>query len=60
MSFGPFAVLQVSSDTTLDFMNTDGEIVGLHYAFLVSEVEFDEIFDRIRERQLARAPGAGS
>jgi catechol 2,3-dioxygenase-like lactoylglutathione lyase family enzyme len=49
---GPFAVVQMG-DTSLDFMTTDGEIVSQHYAFLVSEAEFDEIFGRIRERQLA-------
>jgi catechol 2,3-dioxygenase-like lactoylglutathione lyase family enzyme len=49
---GPFAVVQIG-DTSLDFMDTDGEIVSQHYAFLVSEAEFDEIFGRIRERQLA-------
>jgi catechol 2,3-dioxygenase-like lactoylglutathione lyase family enzyme len=49
---GPFAVVQIG-DTSLDFMDTDGDIVSQHYAFLVSEAEFDEIFGRIRERQLA-------
>jgi catechol 2,3-dioxygenase-like lactoylglutathione lyase family enzyme len=49
---GPFAAVQVG-DTSLDYMNADGEIVSQHYAFLVSETEFDEIFGRIRERQLA-------
>jgi len=33
-------------------MNTDGDIVPQHYAFLTSETEFDEIFDRIQERDL--------
>jgi catechol 2,3-dioxygenase-like lactoylglutathione lyase family enzyme len=49
---GPFAVLRVSADTTLDFVETDGEIPQLHYAFLVTESEFDEIFERIRSRGL--------
>jgi catechol 2,3-dioxygenase-like lactoylglutathione lyase family enzyme len=39
---GPFAVLQVSGDTTLDFMDTDGEVASQHYAFLASEAEFDD------------------
>jgi len=51
LSFGPFAVVQIG-DTSLDFMESDGEIVSQHYAFLVSEQEFDEIFGRIRERGL--------
>ena len=41
----PFAVVQVD-ETTLDFMDTDGEIASLHYAFLVSDAEFDAIFRR--------------
>ena len=54
---GPFAVVQVG-DTSLDFMDAkeyggeSDEIPSQHYAFLVSESEFDEIFARIRERQL--------
>src|SRR5215510_3331915 len=49
---GPFAVVRVSEDTSLDFINADGEITSQHYAFLVDENEFDEIFERIRERRL--------
>ena len=52
LQLGPFAVVQIA-DTSLDFMESDGEIVSQHYAFLVSEMEFDEIFGRIRERGLA-------
>ena len=48
---GPFAAVQVG-DTSLDYMEADGEIVSQHYAFLVSEAEFDEIFARIRDRRL--------
>jgi catechol 2,3-dioxygenase-like lactoylglutathione lyase family enzyme len=50
---GPFSVVQVSDDTSLDYIDTAGEITSQHYAFLVSEVEFDEIFERIRERRLS-------
>ncbi|HEY3941158.1 MAG TPA: VOC family protein [Acidimicrobiales bacterium] len=50
--FGPFAVLKVSGETTLDFVDTDGDIAPLHYAFLVSEEEFDQVFARIGERGL--------
>jgi catechol 2,3-dioxygenase-like lactoylglutathione lyase family enzyme len=48
---GHFAVVQVG-DTSLDFVETDGEIAQRHFAFLVSEREFDEIFARIRERNM--------
>ena len=49
---GPFAVVRVSDDTSLDYITADGEITSQHYAFLVDENEFDEIFERIRERRL--------
>ena len=56
---GPFAVIQVG-DTSLDYMNVEDyrtganhEIASQHYAFLVSEADFDEIFARIRDRRLA-------
>jgi catechol 2,3-dioxygenase-like lactoylglutathione lyase family enzyme len=49
---GPFALVQVTADTTLDFVDTDGDIHSQHYAFLVTEEEFDEIFARVRERHL--------
>jgi catechol 2,3-dioxygenase-like lactoylglutathione lyase family enzyme len=49
---GPFAVVKVGGDTSLDYMETEGEIISQHYAFLVSEAEFDEIFARIRARSL--------
>lgn len=49
--FSHFAVVQIG-DTSLDYADTDDEITPQHYAFLVSETEFDEIFGRIRERGL--------
>lgn len=50
---GPFAVVQVG-DTSLDFdeHGGDGPITSQHYAFLVSETEFDAIFARIQARGL--------
>ncbi|MCI2420784.1 VOC family protein [Saccharopolyspora sp. K220] len=51
--FGPFVCVQTSNDVTLDYLETDGEIIAQHYAFLVSEAEFDEIFGRIKAQQLA-------
>ena len=50
---GPFAVVHVSADTSLDYHDADGEITSQHYAFLVDESEFDAIFARIRDRRLA-------
>lgn len=46
--FGPFLPVETSNGVTLDFMDGDPErIAPQHYAFLVSEEEFDEIFGRI-------------
>jgi catechol 2,3-dioxygenase-like lactoylglutathione lyase family enzyme len=50
--YGPFLMVEAANSVTLDFMDTDGQIAPQHYAFLISEPEFDEIFGRIRERNL--------
>ena len=49
VTLGHFAVVRVGSTTTLDFVDVDGPITSQHYAFLVTEAEFDEIFGRIAE-----------
>ncbi len=49
---GPFAEVRVDNDVSLDFADADGDIRAQHYAFLISEDEFDEIFARIRRRDL--------
>lgn len=46
-----FAVVQVG-ETSLDLIQTDEKISSRHFAFLVSEAEFDEIFERVRARGL--------
>jgi catechol 2,3-dioxygenase-like lactoylglutathione lyase family enzyme len=46
--FGPFIVVDTSNGVSLDFMSTDEPLIIEHYAFLVSETEFDEIFGRIK------------
>ena len=50
--FGPFLVVAVDNEVTLDFIDDPGPIHSQHYAFLVSEDEFDQIWTRIRERDL--------
>ena len=50
--FGRFLVVQADNGVSLDFAETSGQITAQHYAFLVSEKEFDEAFDRIREQDL--------
>ena len=44
-SFGSFAVVEVSNRVSLDFL--EGDVHPQHYAFLVGDAEFDEIFARI-------------
>ena len=51
--YGPFLVVQVDNDVSLDFADDDGPVRPQHYAFLVSEPDFDEIFGRIRARDLS-------
>ena len=46
-------MVTAANGANIDFMNADGEITPQHYAFLVSELEFDEIFGRIGERALS-------
>ena len=46
--YGPFFGVEIDNGVTLDFMQIDGEVDSQHYAFLVGESEFDEIFGRIR------------
>ena len=51
--WGPFHMVTTENDANLDYMDTDGEIKPQHYAFLISEDDFDEIFGRIRDRELS-------
>lgn len=51
-TYGPFAVLQVDNEVSLDFADDHGEPQPEHYAFLVGEEEFDQIHSRIVERGL--------
>jgi catechol 2,3-dioxygenase-like lactoylglutathione lyase family enzyme len=50
-AYGPFLVVQVENDVSLDFIDVE-ELHPQHYAFLVGEGEFDQILERIRERGL--------
>lgn len=51
--FGPFWAVSLENGVTLDYIQTDAQFIIEHYAFLVSESEFDAIFGRIRARELA-------
>jgi hypothetical protein len=65
--FGPFAVVELQNGVSLDFMDVDGEIAAQHYAFLISEEEFDAVARRLQERGVAtwadpghRTPGSNT
>jgi len=49
--YGPFLVVQVDNNVSLDFLQV-ADPHPQHYAFLVGEDDFDAIFGRIRERDL--------
>jgi catechol 2,3-dioxygenase-like lactoylglutathione lyase family enzyme len=50
--YGPFRVVRLGNDVSLDVVQDPGGVHPQHYAFLVGEEEFDEIFDRITARGL--------
>ena len=47
-----FLVVALDNGVSLDFMERAGDIAPQHYAFLVSDSEFDAIVSRIRARGL--------
>ena len=47
--FMHFLVVDLSNDVSIDYFETTEHLTIQHYAFLVSEKEFDECFDRVRE-----------
>ncbi|ARX87122.1 MULTISPECIES: VOC family protein [Streptomyces] len=52
--WGPFIAVELSNTVTLDFATIPAEsITPQHYAFLVSEEEFDAAYAKITERGLA-------
>jgi len=51
-TYGPFVVVQVDNEVSLDFLDGIDQIRPQHYAFLVGDSEFDEIYGRIVERGL--------
>lgn len=59
---GHFHQVHLSNDVDLDVMTVPAPIRPQHYAFLVSDAEFDEIFGRIRARGIdfyANPDGSG-
>lgn len=53
VEWGPFIPVATSNGVTLDFATFPAEsIIAQHYAFLISEEEFDASFARIRQAGL--------
>ncbi len=50
--YGPFVVVQTDNEVSLDYSDAHGRPQPQHYAFRVSDVEFDEIQARIVDRGL--------
>jgi catechol 2,3-dioxygenase-like lactoylglutathione lyase family enzyme len=50
--FGPFLCVETANGVSLDYADHAGPFAPSHYAFLVSEDEFEAIFARVTERQL--------
>jgi catechol 2,3-dioxygenase-like lactoylglutathione lyase family enzyme len=51
-TFGPFRVVELDNEVSLDFADDHGPVHPQHYAFLVDESDWDDIFARIQERAL--------
>jgi catechol 2,3-dioxygenase-like lactoylglutathione lyase family enzyme len=45
--WGYFVPVRVANGVTLDYMGVDGAVAPQHYAFLVSEEEFDAVHARL-------------
>ena len=50
--FGPFDVVELDNGVSLDFGKWDGDITPQHYAFLISEADFDAVLGRIHGQNL--------
>ncbi|MWA14212.1 VOC family protein [Streptomyces sp. BA2] len=49
--WGPFIAVQLSNSVTLDFAGIPADkITPQHYAFLISEAEFDAAYEKIKAR----------
>jgi catechol 2,3-dioxygenase-like lactoylglutathione lyase family enzyme len=56
--YGPFFIVNVDNGVSLDFadVGADDEVVPQHYAFLISEDDFDGVYARVMERGLTIWP----
>src|SRR5262245_3935230 len=56
---GHFAPVRINESLTLDWDDRD-EFEGHHYAFMVTESDFDAIFGRLKAEQVVYGSGPGS
>ena len=56
-NWGPFSIVKVNDTLTLDLVNEEKDFADHHYAFKVSEREFDEIMQRLQKKQVQLASG---
>jgi catechol 2,3-dioxygenase-like lactoylglutathione lyase family enzyme len=57
---GHFAQVGVNDTLTMDFADAKGTVAGQHYAFHVSDSEFDAILQRVKDAGLAFGSGPQS
>ena len=50
--FYHFHVVKLDNGVSMDFCEGDGKISMQHYAFLIGEDDFDQVFARVRARDL--------
>ena len=50
--FAHFQVVELSNGVSLDYATDTSDYLPQHYAFLITEEEFDEVFARITEREV--------
>ena len=51
--FGPMLIVKLENGVSLDYYDNDPPIASQHYAFLVSDDDFDAAFARLQARQQA-------
>ena len=57
LAFGHFLVVELANGVSLDFADDGGdEIASQHYAFLISEDEFDQVHARVLDREITFWP----
>ncbi|MDQ4117538.1 MAG: VOC family protein [Actinomycetota bacterium] len=54
--FGPFVVVQTSNGVSLDYADDPDTTGGQHYAFLLTDDEFDAAFARLEEQGVPYGP----